>query len=214
MSSNVIPKEQLSAYQRWELNSFEPPSAAAEEEPAVALPTAEEIENIHQQARQEGFASGHQEGYAAGYQEGSGKADDELARLAQLMSALDDSLQGFDEGMAQSLLSLALEIARQMLREALRVRPELVLPAVREAVNGLPQSNQHLHLRLHPDDAALVRSLMEDELSHFHWKIIEDNRVEAGGCRVETANSEIDATLENRWKRLLVALGREGAWLE
>ncbi|BAN35058.1 flagellar assembly protein FliH/type III secretion system HrpE [Sulfuricella denitrificans skB26] len=201
MSSNIIPKEQLSAYQRWELNSLDGSARTT-----VPLPTAEEVENIQQQAYQEGFA--------AGYQEGKGKVDAELARLAQLMSALGGALNQFDETLTQNLLSLALDVAKQMLREALRVRPELVLPVIREAVSGLPQANQHPHLKLHPDDAALVRSLMADELSHFHWKLIEDSRVERGGCRVETTNSEIDATMENRWERILVALGREGAWLE
>lgn len=205
MSSNIIPKEKLSAYQRWELDSLDE-RAQAEVAPAVALPTAEQIENIHQQAYREGFA--------AGYQEGRGKADGELSRLVQLMSALDGALGRLDEELPQSLLTLALDIAKQMLREALRIRPELVLPVIREAVNSLPQANQHPHLRLHPDDAALVRSLMGDELNHFHWKIIEDGRVERGGCRVETANSEVDASMETRWKRVLAALGREGAWLE
>lgn len=205
MSSNIIPKEKLSAYQRWELDSLDE-RAPAEVAPAVALPTAEQIENIHQQAYREGFA--------AGYQEGRGKADGELSRLVQLMSALDGALGRLDEELPQSLLTLALDIAKQMLREALRIRPELVLPVIREAVNSLPQANQHPHLRLHPDDAALVRSLMGDELNHFHWKIIEDGRVERGGCRVETANSEVDASMETRWKRVLAALGREGAWLE
>lgn len=209
MSSNIIPKEKLSAYQRWELNSFDE-SAQMEADPGVALPTAEEIENIHQQA----YQAGHQEGLVAGYQEGKEKAALELARLAQLMSALDGSLQRFDDDLTQNLLSLSLDIARQMLREALRVRPELVLPVIREAVNSLPHAGQHPHLRLHPDDAALVRSLMEDELNHFHWKILEDGRVERGGCLVEAASSEIDATLETRWKRVLAALGREGGWLE
>lgn len=209
MSSKIIPKEKLSAYQRWELNSFDE-SAQAEADPGVALPTAEEIENIHQQA----YQAGHREGLAAGYQEGREKAAPELARLAQLMSALDGSLQRFDDDLTQNLLSLSLDIARQMLREALRVRPELVLPVIREAVNSLPHASQHPHLRLHPDDAALVRSLMEDELNHFHWKILEDGRMERGGCLVEAANSEIDATLETRWKRVLAALGRDGGWLE
>lgn len=204
MSSNIIPKEQLSAYQRWELNSLD--GSAGSSVSTVPLPTAEEVENIHQQAYQEGFA--------AGYREGKDKVDAELARLAQLMSALDGALNQFDETLTQNLLSLALDVARQMLREALRVRPELVLPVIREAVNSLPQAGQHPHLNLHPEDAALVRSLMADELNHFHWKLIENSRVERGGCRVETTNSEIDATMENRWKRILVALGREGAWLE
>lgn len=203
MPSNIIPKEQLSAYQRWELNSLAEPKDVVS---AVPLPTAEEVENIHQQAYQEGFA--------AGYREGKGKVDAELARLAQLMSTLDGALSQFDEALSQNLLSLSLDIAKQMLREALRVRPELVLPVIREAVNSLPQASQHPHLKLHPEDAALVRSLMADELNHFHWKLIEDSRVERGGCRVETTNSEIDATMENRWKRILAALGSESAWLE
>ena len=201
MSSNIIPKEQLSAYQRWELNSLDGSARTT-----VPLPTAEEVENTHQQAYQEGFA--------AGYKEGKGKVDEELARLTQLMSALGGALNQFDETLTQNLLSLALDVAKQMLREALRVRPELILPVIREVVNSLPQANQHPHLKLHPEDAALVRSLMADELSHFHWKLIEDSRVARGGCRVETTNSEIDATMENRWKRILVALGSEGAWLE
>ena len=201
MSSNIIPKEKLSAYQRWELNSLDGSARST-----VPLPTAEEVENTHQQAYQEGFA--------AGYREGKGKVDAELARLVQLMSALDGALNQFDETLTQNLLSLALDVAKQMLREALRVRPELVLPVISEAVNSLPQASQHPHLKLHPEDAALVRSLMADELNNFHWKLIEDNRVERGGCRVETTSSEIDATMENRWKRILAALGREGAWLE
>ncbi len=206
MSSNIIPKEQLSAYQRWELNSLDETEAEKVSPPVVVLPTAEEVEHIHQQASREG--------YAAGYQEGKRKVDAELARLTQLMSALDASLLDFDESISQSLLALALDIAKQMLRGALKARPELVLPVIREAVSSLPHANQHPHLKLHPDDADLVRSLMEDELNHYHWKVIEDDRVERGGCQVETANSEIDATLESRWKRVLAALGREGSWLD
>ena len=132
----------------------------------------------------------------------------------QLASSLDSALSRFDEDLMQSLLTLSLDVAKQMMRKALRVKPELALPAIREAVNSLPQASQHPHIKLHPDDAALVRSLMADELNHFHWKLIEDSRIERGGCRVETANSEVDATMESRWERVLAALGREGAWLE
>ncbi|MCE5182558.1 MAG: flagellar assembly protein FliH [Betaproteobacteria bacterium] len=207
--SNFIPKEQLSAYQRWELNSLDEPlqeSADLLPQAGVPMPTAEEVEAIHRRA--------HQEGYAAGYQEGKARTDAELAQLAQLASSLEGALNQFDEEMMQSLLTLSLDVAKQMLREALRVRPELALPAIREAVSSLPQVSQHPHIKLNPDDAALVRSLMADELSSFHWKLIEDARIERGGCRIETVNSEADATMESRWERVLAVLGREGAWLE
>jgi len=51
-------------------------------------------------------------------------------------------------------------------------------------------------------------------LSHSGWKILEDTRMARGGCRVETANSQIDATLPSRWQRVLAAIGQEGSWLE
>jgi flagellar assembly protein FliH len=202
LSSKLIPKEQLSAYQRWELDSLDESTPTN----ALPLPTAEEVENIQRQA--------HDEGFAAGYQEGRAKANSELARLMQMVSSLDSALARFDEELTQSLLALALDIAKQMVREALKIRPELVVPVVREAVSSLPPAGQHPHLRLHPEDAELVRTLLADELNHYHWKIVDDTRVERGGCRVETANSEIDATLESRWKKVLAAFGQEGGWLE
>ena len=204
MSSAIVPKEQLSAYQRWELNSFD--CMAPGKNPAVVLPTVEQIERIHQQAREEG--------HAAGYREGQDRAQAEAQRLQMLLENLGRELQQFDQQVAQDLLTLSLDVAKKMLCQALRVHPELVLAVVQEAIACLPQFNQHAHLVLHPDDATLVRSRLGDQLSHSGWKILEDTRMGRGGCRVETANSQIDATLPSRWQRVLAAIGQEGEWLE
>jgi flagellar assembly protein FliH len=68
-------------------------------------------------------------------------------------------------------------------------------------------------LVLHPDDAALIRERMGEQLTHSGWKIFEDGRVERGNARIETANSQIDASLETRWKRVVASLGQETSWL-
>lgn len=203
-SSSIIPKEQLSAYQRWKLNSFD--GVAPDKNPAVVLPTVEQIERIHQQAREEG--------HAAGYREGKDQVQTEAERLQMLVKNLDQELQHFDQQVAQDLLTLSLDVARQMLCQALRVRPEFVLTVVQDAIACLPHFNQHAHLVLHPEDATLVRSRLGEQLSHSGWKILEDTRMARGGCRVETANSQIDATLPSRWQRVLAAIGQEGKWLE
>ncbi|RLM50092.1 flagellar assembly protein FliH, partial [Halobellus sp. Atlit-31R] len=104
----MIPKEQQSAYQRWELTSFgderpstqarraamAPPPVASEPEPIetvpnVVLPTAQELEAIREQARAEGYAegliegraAGHAEGYADGAKAGQAEAEGELEHL-------------------------------------------------------------------------------------------------------------------------------------
>ncbi|MDO9188731.1 MAG: flagellar assembly protein FliH [Sulfurimicrobium sp.] len=213
--SNIIPKEQLSAYQRWEMDAFEDvrPGDGGADNSQVPLPTAEAIELMHQQARQEGYSEGLEQGREQGYREGREQAGREAQRLNDLVSQVNGSLQQLDQAMSQDLLDLALGIAHQMLRQALEVRPELVLAVVKDAINSFPQANQHPQLILHPQDAALVRSCLEAELAHGHWRVVEDAQIEPGGCRLETAHGELDATLERRWQNVLKSLGQNGDWL-
>ncbi|BCB26171.1 flagellar assembly protein H [Sulfurimicrobium lacus] len=203
--SNIVPKEQLSAYQRWEMDAFD--------KAHVELPTAESIQQIQQQAHQEGYQEGVQQGREQGYREGREQALQEAQRISRLLVQVNETLQRLDQELAQQVLELVLGLARQMLRQALSIHPELVLPVVQEAINSLPQANQQPQLIVHPQDAALLRSHLEAELAHGHWRVVEDAQITPGGCRLETAQSEIDATLENRWKRVLESLGQSGDWL-
>ena len=75
--SNIVPKEQLSAYQRWEMDAFD--------ETHAAFPTAEGVEQIQQQAHQEGYQEGLQQGREQGYREGGAQALQEAQRLNQLL---------------------------------------------------------------------------------------------------------------------------------
>lgn len=205
MSEMDTPKENLTPYQRWELPSFGSSGSRQVAAAVTLLPTAAELEGIHQQA--------HEEGYQAGYAEGRQRAAQEAERLVGLVAALDRQLQQVDQEVLQSLLGLALEVARQMVRQTLQVKPELVLDVVREAVSSLPHFNHGAHLALHPDDAALVRSVMGEQLGHSGWKIFEDMGIERGGCRVQTANSQIDASLDKRWQHVVASLGQDVSWM-
>ncbi|HEX5804549.1 MAG TPA: flagellar assembly protein FliH [Azospira sp.] len=229
MSSGFIPKEKLSAYERWELAAFEdgegggvltPASAAAQQEPEPApspkipLPTAEDIERIHNEAWADGHATGLEAGRSAGYEEGLALARAEAERIAALGDNLQQSLQQLDQEIGEHLLAVAIEIASQVVRQSLRVQPELLLPVVREAIAALPLHHGHPGLYLNPADAQLVRTHLGEHLSHNGWRIIEDAGISSGGCRVESGASEIDATLETRWRRVLEAIGASSEWLE
>lgn len=207
MSSTVIPKGQLTAFERWELASFDPESRGRSRDSAkqeIARVTAAELESIRRQAQDEGRDAG----YAAGIQQ----ARSEAAQIHELLQNLQDELGQFDEKVAQSLLDLSLEIARKMICEALLVKPEVILNIVSEAIRGLPHFNQNAHLVLHPEDAELVRKFMGEQLSHSGWKISIDSQITRGGCRVETAHSHVDATMETRWKHVVESIGADKSW--
>ena len=110
--NGFIPKEKLTAYQRWELAAFdeaereqvtEPPPAsdadAPPEEPAVHLPTAEEVERIHTEA--------HETGFAAGFEEGMVQARINAEQIGTLMANLQQALQQIDQEVAEQLLALS-----------------------------------------------------------------------------------------------------------
>lgn len=199
--------EKLSAWQRWELPAFEAGSSLARN---VGLPTASQLETMQQLARDEAYQAGYAEGQQRGYADGLQQALAEKERLAELSKLLESQI---DEKVTQELMGLSLDIAQQVLQQAIKVQPELLLGMVREAIGTLPVFNQAAHIILNPEDAAMVREHMGEQLSHSGWKILEDPRTARGDARLETANSQVDATLEARWDRVISAMGQESKWL-
>ena len=223
--TGFVPKEKLTAYQRWEVAAFDEQEQAAaraaqaaenaaasetateqEDQPPVVLPTAADIERMHLEA--------HEQGYAAGYAEGIARASAIAGQLDHLMQNLQQGLKGLDQQIAEQLLATSVEIANQVVRQSLRLKPELILPVVREAVSTLRPHTGHPALFVHPDDAELIRAQLGEQLAHNNWRIIEDRSLTPGGCRVELGASEVDATLETRWRRVVEAIGISPEWLD
>ncbi|SHG44722.1 flagellar assembly protein FliH [Massilia sp. CF038] len=210
------PKELQSAYQRWEMNSFgdERPSAVVQRPPEPVLPSEDELNAIRDEARLIGYDEGHAAGYADGLAIGRTEAAKELEHLQTIAVTFGNALSGADENIANEVLELALQLAKGMLRAALEVKPELIIPLVREAVGYLPVLQQPAILLLNPADATIVRESIGEELSKGGWRVSEDAQIERGGCRIETASNQIDAQASSRWQRLAAALGKNNVeWL-
>jgi flagellar assembly protein FliH len=225
------------AWRRWRMASFDEQDAASvvlEEEVPEPGPDPREIEEEARRAgharglaegRAEGYDLGVAEGRARGYEEGlekgrqAGHAEglaqarkqgaEEAARLNALAVATAASLQALEEKTGQALLTLALDIARQVLRTTVAQAPETLLPAVREVLHMNPGAGAPLRLWLHPLDIELVRLHLADELKSGPWRVLADESIARGGCRAETSFGEIDATLQTRWRRVAASLGRD-----
>ena len=216
MSDITIPKEQQTAYQRWEMHSFGDTRASthAAAAPALARISIEEQAAIREAAQQNGHAIGLAEGRAEGLRLGRLDAKAEVETLRQIAVSLGTEVAIADELIAADVLTLALDLAKAMLKTGLAAKPELVLPIVSEAIRYLPTLHQPALLFLQPDDAALVREHMHDELEKAGWRVADDQSMQRGGCRIETASNQIDATVETRWQRLAEALGQRSDWLD
>ena len=207
--SSILSSVEQGTFQPWEMTSFDPRPVNNPAHAGVVLPTIEQISAIEEQARQEGFRAGHAEGLAAGREE----AAREAARLHGLAEAFSIEVGKADEAISQQVLDLSIDLARALLKSSLAIRPELVIPIVKEAVRYVPALHQPALLYLHPDDAVLVRERIGDELEKLGWHLSDDAQLDRGGCRVDTASNQIDASLPTRWQRLTAALSKNSDWL-
>ncbi|MFV5213317.1 flagellar assembly protein FliH [Azonexus caeni] len=227
--AGVIPKEQLAAYQRWQANAFDapaaPPAAPAREAEAApgatlpeaevesvsaaafALPTADEIEQMHEQAHDEGYRAGYEEGLQAAQAATLAAREQEVARLAAMTGALREALNRLDQEVAEQLLDLALEVAAQVVGSSLKTQRELLLPVIREALQALPLHHGSIALHANPDDLDHLRDALDELVAQSNLKLVPDSGIAPGGCLLKAGHSEVDASLATRWKRVLEAIG-------
>ena len=206
MSSKIIPREALTDVRKLDLTDLVTGAKASASGEVAA--NAAELARTRDQAYRDGLAAGRQEAQAA--------LAAERAELKALIAGVNELMHDFEQTLAADVLSLGLELAKQIVRTALRVKPEMVQAVVREAISSLPGLSEQTVLLLNPGDAALVRKGLEDDtsLATLPWKIVEDAQIERGGCRLETPTTEVDAALETRWRRVVASLGRDESWID
>jgi flagellar assembly protein FliH len=195
-SSKLIPRDTVSS----ELVTWEVP--AVEDEADTAVDVQVELDNLRQQAREAGFAEGHAQGRAAADQQIEAQAK----ALAQTLAALARPLEELEHRVEDELLALVQAVARQLVRRELRTDPGEVVGVIRAGLNALPVAAGNVVVRLHPEDARLVRDLLKPDADETPWRIQADPVLERGSCQIVTASSQVDGRLETRLGRVIAGL--------
>ena len=194
-------QKEATAFEQWEVVEL----VAQVNEPAPDTHAAELIQ-LREAARAEG--------YAAGLEAGRAKAEQACGQMKQLAESFDNTLDNLDFHIADMVLELALDVARQVVAGELAVRPQHLLDVVNQALKLMAESSRGARLLLNPEDAALVRPYLDQVLDKNRLRIVEDIRIVRGGCLIETPQGDLDATLPSRWRQVVQVLGSNQNWLE
>lgn len=197
---------------------------ARQPEPEEIKPlTADDIEQIRQaafdeglgQGKEEGFSQGYAEGREQGYQdglqqgqaegrktglaEGEGLIREQLAQLQQLLEQLQQPLAQVDQRVEQSLLDLTLAMAQAVIAVEVKTNPQVILQTLRQAIDALPLKAEHIQIRLHPTDLAVVQQhYTAEDISERQWQLRADPTLEAGDIRIDAGDSSIERSLKQR----------------
>lgn len=170
--------------------------------------------SMRQQAHDQGYREGHQlgvsegqkAGYDAGFQQGLTEAQQQQApiqaRMQQLVTEFQHSLEALDSVIAARLMQLALEAARTVIGQSTSVDGSALLRQIQGLIQQEPMFSGKPQLRVHPDDLQQVEQTLGATLDLHGWRLLADNTLHPGGCKLSAEDGDLDASVATRWQEL------------
>ena len=215
--ARFIPREELNSFSAWNPGALGggPAPATGTPRAAAEAPKPDPAELLAAQlraARQSGYQDGYRDGLVAleGFKQSF--ASQTTAQIGLLVQSLTSEMGGLQQDMARTLAICATHLARQIVRTELSAEPARIAMVAHEALDTLLLSAQHITLRVHPDDHALVAQGAAEVLAARGARLLSDVSMTRGGCLVESDIGVIDASIETRWRRAAASLGNDEPW--
>lgn len=216
--TRFIPGEEIGAVEQWDFGAVDSRALLLAAQVRVQQQAVERAQD--ETVRQEGFAQGFEQGRAHATQAAQHQMEEFLAQQAQtaahqwarLFESAQMQLAAAEQGIAQGVLELACEVARQVLRRELTVNPQSLVPVVREALGLLLADGKSAVVRLNPADKDALTPTLETEFAGLALTLVADGAIAPGGCILESAGTVVDATLPKRWSRAVANLGASVEW--
>lgn len=169
-------------------------------------PSAEEV---YEQAFQSGYESGREETRREVQQECDDRLARELKRVDTFLGSLQEQSEKIRRQSEHAIIRLSLAIAGQIVKQEVVIDREIVIRQLRESLRKVV-GVEKITVRVNPADEALVRERRAGMLAGaetVHDMIIEsDDKIEVGGCIIESDLGNIDARLTSQLKRIEEAL--------
>jgi flagellar assembly protein FliH len=215
--SRFIPREELSSFASWSFGDVSGVAAtgatgAAAREPEAPSDPAELLAQQLRAARQTGYQDGYRDGLVAleGFKQSF--AAQTTTQVGTLVRAVGEQLDALQQEMARTLATSAASLARQVLRSELEARPGCIAAVAEQAIDALLLSARHIVLRIHPDDHTLITGSSAEAIAARGARLVADATIGRGGCRIESDIGLVDATIDERWRRAVAALGSDLTW--
>ena len=152
--------------------------------------------------RQRVLERAREQGHEKGVEQGRAECEAQLQALHQLTGSMRAALADGIAGSEDVIVEIAFEAIGKLLGQALAQR-EGVQAAVREVIRGVHE-RERLVVRVSPRDHALLAAegFKPKNGDAQAVELLADERVELGGCLIETSGGTLDGRLETQLKRL------------
>ena len=160
-----------------------------------------ELESAAERRVREAHAAGQREGEAAGRNRAAAETKAAMERLARSLDELGHWRARLRKEAEGDVVKLALAIARRILRRELAMDPDALRGLVLAALEKMQAREIH-RARVHPSQAALVRSCLAGLAGGSNVEVLTDGAGEPGTIVFETERGNLDASVETQLQEI------------
>ncbi len=147
----------------------------------------------------EAMARGYADGKAEGLREAAEMCRGYLERIAELARRATVDRYALVHSAEKETAALALAIAAKVIRREIHEDASVVLSIVQAALEKAVPGDS-VRILVHPDDVDLLQEkwaeLRGATLFGHQWEVAGDDRIERGGCFIETRSGSVDARID------------------
>ncbi|MCE5314765.1 MAG: FliH/SctL family protein [Armatimonadota bacterium] len=183
------------------------PREIARQEAEIIVRTARaEAQSIKKKTRDEA----HAEGYNAGIEESRQRVQELVEQLEADIASVEIDKEAVLSEIEPEVLKLCVDAVEKIIRHEIKIDSRIVLRVIKSCLRRVKNSSE-VRVRVNPSELAAVRAKRDELLGLADGlrgiSVVDDRRISAGGCVIETSSGDFDATIETQMDRIEKKIG-------
>lgn len=164
------------------------------------------------QLQRDAYDAGVEAGRAQGRAEVQGPAEVEIKRALEMVAHVEQLRVEAARQAESDIVELALAMARKIIHREVELDPNIVVAQIREIISAIAEKGL-IRVLVNPQEVDHLQSfrstLVGSDGKPVRLSIEADERIQAGGCLIESSqyfiNATIDKQLEVIWQEMLAS---------
>jgi len=163
----------------------------------------EYLQRIEKEKQEQIFNAGREEAIKELQSQFSQKLQTKFGEYDNFMKSIDERLVEYKTSFDKIVLDVSFAIAEKIIKKRVEESP-IIISTIKESTSKIIGAN-NIVLRLNPKDMLLIEECDEDFLdskSYSNVKFEVDDRIEVGGCYMESEIGNVDARITSQLDEL------------
>lgn len=194
------------------------PSRVVEEARDQARQIVEQAQVQSQQIKDDAYRRGLEQAVVEAEKKAEDKYQvlfrDEAKKITQLVEAIETSYSDIVRKAENSLVKLALDVAKKIVRQECSSQEKIVTNMVKEGLSRIGDKVE-VRVRVNPAQLPVIKKYRDSLQSEIEgikeFEVIADSGVTPGGCVIETESGSLDLRIEKQFSEIKENLTGEGS---